>query len=145
MNCDYRETSIFKERMERSMYETLKYEIKDNIGYITISRPEALNAISTTVLTELKAVLQQVENDPEVKVVILTGEGKAFVAGADIAQMSALSGVEDVYKRQVLVPTFESGGFFRKTLGDMCELPWSSIVIIGDDSCMHPRSPSWIC
>ena len=76
------------------MYETLKYEIKDNIGYITISRPEALNAISTTVLTELKAVLQQVENDPEVKVVILTGEGKAFVAGADIAQMSALSGVE---------------------------------------------------
>ena len=94
MNCDYRETSIFKERMERSMYETLKYEIKDNIGYITISRPEALNAISTTVLTELKAVLQQVENDPEVKVVILTGEGKAFVAGADIAQMSALSGVE---------------------------------------------------
>lgn len=76
------------------MYETIKYEIRDNIAYITVSRPEALNAISTTVLTELKDVFQKIENDPEAKIVILTGEGKAFVAGADIAQMSALSGVE---------------------------------------------------
>ncbi len=76
------------------MYETIKYEIRDNIAYVTVSRPEALNAISTTVLTELKDVFQKIENDPEAKIVILTGEGKAFVAGADIAQMSALSGVE---------------------------------------------------
>ena len=76
------------------MYETLKYEIKDNIAYITVNRPEALNAISTTVLSDLKAAFTNVENDPQVKAVILTGEGKAFVAGADIAQMSALSGVE---------------------------------------------------
>lgn len=44
--------------------------------------------------------------------------------------------------RSVLVPTFESGGFFRKNLGDMCELPWSSIVIIGDDMIIFRSSLS---
>ena len=76
------------------MFETLKYEVKNNIGYITIDRPEALNAISMTVLKELHSVFEQVNDDPEVKVAILTGNGKAFVAGADIAQMSQLTGVE---------------------------------------------------
>ena len=76
------------------MFETLKYEVKNNIGYITIDRPEALNAISMTVLKELHSVFEQVNEDPEVKVAILTGNGKAFVAGADIAQMSQLTGVE---------------------------------------------------
>ena len=76
------------------MFETLKYEVKNNIGYITIDRPEALNAISMTVLKELRSVFEQVNDDPEVKVAILTGNGKAFVAGADISQMSQLTGVE---------------------------------------------------
>ncbi len=44
--------------------------------------------------------------------------------------------------RSVLVPTFEGGGFFRKSFGDMCELPWSSIVIIGDDMIIFKSSPS---
>lgn len=76
------------------MFETLKYEIKDGIAYVTISRPKAMNALSAEVLDELKTVFEQIENDPEAKVVILTGEGKAFVAGADIAQMAAYTGVE---------------------------------------------------
>ncbi len=76
------------------MFETLKYEVKNNIGFITIDRPEALNAISMTVLKELHSVFEQVNDDREVKVAILTGNGKAFVAGADIAQMSQLTGVE---------------------------------------------------
>ena len=67
------------------MYETLKYEVKDGIGYVTISRPKALNAINSTVLSELYKLCRVIEKDDEVKVVILTGEGKAFVAGADIA------------------------------------------------------------
>ena len=76
------------------MFETLNYEVKNNIGYITIDRPEAMNAISMTVLRELHSVFEQVNDDPEVKVAILTGNGKAFVAGADISQMSQLTGVE---------------------------------------------------
>ncbi len=76
------------------MFETLRYEVKDGIGYVTIDRPKALNALSTEVLSELKTVFEQINDDPEVKVAILTGEGKAFVAGADIAQMVAMTGVE---------------------------------------------------
>lgn len=76
------------------MYENLKYEVKGNIGYITINRPKALNALNTDVLSELACVLKEIEEDDAVKAVIVTGEGKAFVAGADIAQMSKLNAVE---------------------------------------------------
>lgn len=76
------------------MFETIKYEMKDNIAYVTVDRPKALNAISTQVLTELQSVFEQIAADDEVKAVIVTGAGKAFVAGADIEQMSKLTGVE---------------------------------------------------
>ena len=65
----------------------VKYETKDNIAIITIDRPEALNALNLEVLRELEAAVTQAENDNDVCVVIITGAGRAFVAGADIAQM----------------------------------------------------------
>ena len=75
------------------MYETINYEVKNNIGYITISRPKALNAINNQVLDELYDVCTKIEKDDDVRVVILTGEGKAFVAGADIAEMNSLDSI----------------------------------------------------
>lgn len=76
------------------MYENIKYEVKGNLGYLTINRPKALNALNTEVLSELADALKEIETDDAVKAVIVTGEGKAFVAGADIAQMSKLNAVE---------------------------------------------------
>lgn len=76
------------------MYETIKCEVKENIAYICISRPKAMNALNSKVLDELYSVFGEVEKNPEVRAVILTGEGKAFVAGADIAEMSKLNAVE---------------------------------------------------
>lgn len=76
------------------MFETLRYEIKDGIAYVTIDRPKSLNAISIEVLNELKTVFEKINNNSEVQVVILTGEGRAFVAGADISQMASLTGIE---------------------------------------------------
>ena len=76
------------------MYENIKYEVKGNLGYLTINRPKALNALNTEVLSELADALKEIEDDDAVKAVIVTGEGKAFVAGADIAQMSKLNAVE---------------------------------------------------
>ena len=73
------------------MYTTIKYEVKENIGYVTINRPEALNALNKTVLEELFHVFNVIDEDEQVKVVILTGEGRSFVAGADIAEMSKLN------------------------------------------------------
>ena len=67
------------------------YEVKDNIAIITINRPEALNALNLDVLGELKQAVLQAEEDQNVYVLVITGAGRAFVAGADIAQMKDLT------------------------------------------------------
>ena len=70
------------------MYETLIYDKEDNIGLLTINRPDKLNAISNELTAELCQLLDQVEEDEELRVLIITGEGdKAFVAGADIEEI----------------------------------------------------------
>lgn len=73
-------------------YTTLQYDIDDNgIGTITINRPDKLNALNEEVLDELAEVFQKIAVDKDVKGVILTGAGeKAFVAGADIKELSTL-------------------------------------------------------
>jgi enoyl-CoA hydratase len=63
----------------------------DGVALLTINRPEALNAFNVAVLDELSEAVTQVESDDEVRVLIITGAGKAFVAGADIAHMSGFS------------------------------------------------------
>jgi len=65
----------------------INYEVKGNVAIITIDRQEALNALNLDVLGELKSAVCKAEEDKEVYVLIITGAGKAFVAGADIAQM----------------------------------------------------------
>ncbi len=70
------------------MYKTLIYEKKENIGLLTINRPEKLNAISNELISELKNLLDEIENDEGLRVLIITGAGdKAFVAGADIKEL----------------------------------------------------------
>ncbi len=63
----------------------------DGVALITINRPEALNAMNVAVLGELSAAIEQVESDDEVRVLVITGAGRAFVAGADIAHMCDFS------------------------------------------------------
>jgi enoyl-CoA hydratase len=70
------------------MYKTLIYKKKENIGTLTINRPDKLNAISNELTAELQSLLSELEKDEELKVLILTGAGdKAFVAGADIKEL----------------------------------------------------------
>lgn len=76
------------------MFETIKYDVKDGIAYVTVNRPKAMNALNTQVLDELYTAFYHVAKDPDVKAAIVTGEGKAFVAGADIAQMKGLDAIE---------------------------------------------------
>ncbi|HCU08549.1 MAG TPA: crotonase, partial [Clostridiales bacterium] len=68
----------------------VKLEKTEQIGIIRIDRPDAMNSLNEQVLTELSAELEKAESDPEIRAVIITGEGKAFVAGADIARMQEL-------------------------------------------------------
>lgn len=78
-------------------YETIKYHVKDNIAIVTINRPEALNAVNSRMLNELLSVAGEIAKEDSIRVVILTGEGKAFVAGADISEMKDF-GVTEGYE-----------------------------------------------
>ena len=75
-------------------YKNIDFEVRDRIAFVTLSRPEAMNALNTETLDELTDVFSRINSDDEIGVAILTGAGKAFVAGADIAQMSKLSTIE---------------------------------------------------
>ena len=68
-------------------YQDIRLDVDGHLAIITIDREAALNALNTRVLTELLHAVQQLEHDDVVRVVALTGAGKAFVAGADIAEM----------------------------------------------------------
>lgn len=74
--------------------ENLLIEKSEGITTVKINRPKALNALNSDVLTELSSVFDELAMDDETKVVIITGEGKAFVAGADIGQMSSMTADE---------------------------------------------------
>ena len=75
-------------------YETLLYEQREGVAWVTINRPEKLNALNRTVLDELKICLELIQKDDSVRAVILTGAGeKAFAAGADIKELSVLDAV----------------------------------------------------
>lgn len=70
------------------------FEQRGPIGVLTMNRPEALNALNEQVLRDLDAALDAVAANDEVLVVILTGAGRSFVAGADIGQMKDLTPVQ---------------------------------------------------
>ena len=72
----------------------IQWETKGHVGIMTISRPEALNALNSQVLSDLDAAIDQAERDEEVYVVVLTGDGRSFVAGADIGEMKEFSAID---------------------------------------------------
>lgn len=72
-------------------YENLLLKKEGNICILTINRPKALNALNSRVLEELSDAVDQIEKDKDIYVVIITGEGKAFVAGADILEMKDMT------------------------------------------------------
>ncbi|NPV91141.1 MAG: crotonase [Firmicutes bacterium] len=78
-----------------SGYETLEYRKADGVAFVTINRPEVLNALNSTVFRELKLIFDEMSQDEEVKAVILTGKGdRAFAAGADIRELQKCSFLE---------------------------------------------------
>ena len=103
------------------MSKTVLLEVKNGIGYITINRPEALNALSSQVLADLNEVLDQVEKSEKIRVVIVTGAGeKAFVAGADIKEMDLMSPIQ----------AFEYMTFANDTFTRLSDLRQPTIAVI---------------
>ena len=124
-------------------FNFINYEEEDEIGIITISRPKALNALNSQVLDELSETLDNIDIS-HISALIITGEGqKAFVAGADISEMSKLTKKEaesfsmkgnNVFRK---IETFEVpviaavNGF---ALGGGCELSLSCDIRICSDN-----------
>ncbi|MCL2493041.1 MAG: enoyl-CoA hydratase-related protein [Clostridiales bacterium] len=112
-------------------YKTLLFEQNGATGVVKVNRPDALNALNAEVLTELASIFDEIARDNSVGAVILTGEGRSFVAGADIAamrEMSALEGRAFMLKGQAVMQQIETlpkpviaavNGF---ALGGGCEL-----------------------
>jgi enoyl-CoA hydratase len=70
--------------------KTIKFEVRNNIATITMNRPEALNALNNDFFSDMELLLDNIREDNEIKILVITGEGKAFVAGADIAEMVSM-------------------------------------------------------
>jgi enoyl-CoA hydratase/carnithine racemase len=68
-------------------YEEIRYELDDHIATITLNRPEAMNALTHRTYAELTGALQYSANEPEVRCIVITGEGRAFCSGDDVKQI----------------------------------------------------------
>lgn len=124
------------------MAQTIRYETRGDIAVATIDRPEALNALNSDVLRDLDQVVSQVEADREVRAFLLTGAGRAFVAGADIGEQQALdvasarkfSQVGSALFRRIEkleIPTIAAVNGF--CLGGGCELAMSFDIILASE------------
>ena len=124
------------------MYQTIRYEKTDRIGVLTISRPAALNALNSLELGEINAAIAEVEADKDLGCLIITGDGKAFVAGADLSEMSSMNLTEGrefgrygaaVMRRieQLEIPTIAAVNGFA--LGGGCELAMSCDIILASE------------
>ena len=123
-------------------YETLIVEMHDYVSYITLNRPDALNALNLTLLQELCDALEEADANDKVRCIVITGSEKAFAAGADISMMSEKSFV-DVYTEKLFA---NEGERFNKTrkpiiaavsgyaLGGGCELAMMCDFIIAAEN-----------
>ena len=121
---------------------TIRYEKQDNIGIITINRPEALNALNTAVSNELEPLVGEIERDATLAALIITGEGRSFVAGADIGEqcpMDLEAGRKwarrgsSVFRRieKLEIPTIAAVNGFA--LGGGCELALACDIILASE------------
>ena len=122
---------------------TIKYEITENkIAIVTISRPEALNALNTQVIEELEQTLDMIEKNSDLSAMILTGEGRSFVAGADIGEQYPLDLSQGrkwgqrgsaVMRRieKLEIPTIAAVNGFA--LGGGCEIAMACDIILASE------------
>jgi enoyl-CoA hydratase len=123
-------------------YENILVETRGKVGLITLNRPKALNALSPDLMRELGAALTAFEADSTVGAMVITGNEKAFAAGADIKAMKEL-GYMDVYMADYITAEWETVTRCRKpviaavagyALGGGCELALMCDFILAADT-----------
>jgi len=122
-------------------YQTIIVESQDRVGIIRLNRPEALNALNAQLIEEMRQALDAFEADPDVGCLVITGNDKAFAAGADIKEMQSKSYMqaylEDFISRWDRVagarkPVVAAVAGFA--LGGGCELAMMCDIIIAADT-----------
>lgn len=122
-------------------YQNILVETRGNVGLITLNRPEALNALSSALVSEIGLALKAFETDRAIGCIVLTGSQKAFAAGADIKELKDKT-YPDTYLDDFL-SSWEDIGKCRKpviaavagfALGGGCELAMMCDIIIAADN-----------
>ena len=80
----------------KNNYKNIITKVISKVALITLNRPEALNALSKDLITDLNDALEIIENDETISVIVITGSSKAFAAGADIKEMLSKSFIDIV-------------------------------------------------
>jgi len=123
-------------------YENILVERRDNVGLITLHRPQALNALCNALMDELTHAIDGFEKDDGIGCMVLTGSQKAFAAGADIKEMADKS-YADVMREDFITANWEAAAKARKpiiaavagyALGGGCELAMMCDFILAADN-----------
>jgi len=123
-------------------YENILTEIRGRVGLVTLNRPKQLNALNDALMTELGEALLKFDADENIGAIVLTGNDKAFAAGADIGAMVSWSYM-DVYKTDYITRNWEALKRTRKpviaavagfALGGGCEIALACDIVIAADT-----------
>ncbi len=123
-------------------FKTIVVEVEEHVALIRLNRPDAMNALNGTLLSELAQALGEADRNDKVRCIVVTGSEKAFAAGADIKEMSEKSFV-DAFGRDLFGPEVDAILRVRKpiiaavagyALGGGCELAMMCDFIIAADT-----------
>ncbi|PQJ23906.1 enoyl-CoA hydratase [Limnobacter sp. SAORIC-690] len=123
-------------------YETILVETLGKVGLVRLNRPQVLNALNDQLMTELGQALMDFDSDDNIGAMVITGNDKAFAAGADIGAMATFTYM-DVYKSEYITRNWETIRNIRKpviaavrgfALGGGCELAMMTDFIICADT-----------
>lgn len=124
-------------------YQTIVVEVADRIATLTVNRPDKLNALNDLVIGELGSAIDALRDDAAVGGIVVTGAGRAFVAGADISELEKHGAVsaralsrrgQDVFRRFETSPKPTIAAVNGFALGGGCELAMACHVRIASDA-----------